>query len=174
MGVVAGKKSAARKKVAGKKVATRVQGSRIELRQSPIHGRGVFALKLLQSASRVAEYKGERITHREADRRYGITDDSQPDHTFLMTLDRRYVIDATPSRGWAKWINHACEPNCEALIYGDRIYIHAKRDIRRGEELFIDYGLNVDSDDDPARYQCQCGQPGCRGTMLGVSAGAGA
>jgi SET domain-containing protein len=146
----------------------RVKGTRVEVRQSPIHGRGVFALQTLKAESRVLEYKGDRISHAEADRRYGKVDDSKPDHTFLMTLNRRWVIDATPSRGWAKWINHACVPNCEAWIEGEHIWIHAIRDIRRGEELFIDYGLNVDSDDDPARYTCRCGSPQCRGTMLGV------
>ncbi len=152
------------------RAARPIRGTRIELRQSPIHGRGVFALQRLATGSRLIEYKGERITHREADRRHGRdTVDEGPDHTFLMTLDRRYVIDATASRGWAKWINHSCEPNVEALIVGSRIYIFALRYIRRGEELFLDYGLNVDADDDPARYRCRCQTSSCRGTLLGAT-----
>jgi SET domain-containing protein len=45
-----------------------------------------------------------------------------------------------------------------------RVVIRALRDIRAGEELFLDYALDV-GDDDPSLYPCRCGTPSCRGTM---------
>src|SRR5436190_8888863 len=107
-----------------------------EVRGSPIHGRGVFAARYIRKGTKILEYKGERISNREADRRY---DDARMKrhHTFLFTLDKKTCIDGAISAGGgdASYINHSCDPNCEAIISDKRIYIHAKRTIERGEEL---------------------------------------
>jgi SET domain-containing protein len=70
----------------------------------------------------------------------------------------------------ARWINHACEPNCEAEETAEgRIFIKALRDLQPGEELFYDYGLVIDERLTPSlkrQYACHCGSPICRGTML--------
>src|SRR2546423_750171 len=98
------------------------------VRRSPIHGRGVFAARYIRKGTRILEYKGERISNKEADRRY---DDSRMNrhHTFLFTLDKTTVIDGAISAGGgdASYINHSCDPNCEAIITGKRIFIHAKK-----------------------------------------------
>ena len=139
-----------------------------ELRSSSIHGQGVFALRRIHNGRRLIEYIGERITPVEADRRY---DDDAMDipHTFLFTVDARTVIDAAVGGNEARFINHSCNPNCEAVDDGGRIFIEAVRNIRPGEELTYDYHLERDGrwrKEWAQRYACRCGAPNCRGTLL--------
>jgi SET domain-containing protein len=139
-----------------------------ELRTSPIHGQGVFALRRIRKGRRLIEYAGERITPEAADLRY---DDDAMDrpHTFLFTVDARTVIDAAVSGNQARFVNHSCDPNCEAVDNGGRIFIEALRNIRPGEELTYDYHLEREGRwrrEWVARYACRCGAPSCRGTLL--------
>jgi SET domain-containing protein len=140
------------------------------VRRSAIHGRGVFAARTIRKGSDIIEYRGQRITMKEADRRPD-SDPDNPYHTFLFELDDGRVIDAAVRGNAAKWINHSCAPNCEPYEDDDgRVFIAAKRTIRKGEELGYDYRLNVDGRIDKemrAAYTCRCGAPRCRGTMLG-------
>ncbi len=139
-----------------------------EVRSSSIHGRGVFALRRIRKGTRLIEYVGERISPEEADRRY---DDDALDipHTFLFTVDKRTVIDAAVDGNDARFINHSCNPNCEAVDDAGRIFIEAIRTIRLGEELTYDYHLERDGrwrKEWDQRYACRCGAPNCRGTLL--------
>lgn len=142
-------------------------GRRISVRRSPIHGLGVFALKKIRKGERIIEYIGERISHREADRRY--PNDDSP-HTMLFIVDKKIVIDATREGNSARWINHSCRPNCESVEEKKRMYIEAIRDIRKGEELSYDYNLVLDERHTPAAKKenpCFCGEKRCRRTLLG-------
>ena len=139
-----------------------------ELRSSPIHGRGAFALRRIRKGTRLIEYIGERISPEEADRRY---DDDAMDrpHTFLFTVDAHTVIDAAVGGNEARYINHSCDPNCEAVDDAGRIFIEAVRNIRPGQELAYDYHLERDGrwrKEWAERYACRCGAPNCRGTLL--------
>jgi SET domain-containing protein len=140
-----------------------------EIHESPIHGRGGFAVRPIPKGTRIVEYTGERVSHKEANRRYNDAV-MKRHHTFLFTIDEKTVVDAGVGGSDARFINHSCEPNCEAVIEDDRIFIEALRNIRRGEELFYDYAYEVDEPLDPetarARYPCRCGTPSCRGTIL--------
>ncbi|MCH7343414.1 SET domain-containing protein-lysine N-methyltransferase [Pelomonas sp. CA6] len=144
-------------------------GRRILVRASGVHGRGVYAVAEIPAGDLIIEYRGERIGWDEALRRHP-HDPRQPDHTFYFHLgDGSEVIDALYGGNSARWINHSCEPNCEAREEGGRVFIHALRDILPGEELFYDYGLVIDERYTPAlkkRFACRCGSPLCRGTML--------
>ena len=116
------------------------------------------------------EYKGERISHAAADRRYAVSDEPDDLHTMLFTVDKKVVIDASCNGNSARWINHSCSPNCETEVARGRVYVEALRDIRRGEELTYDYGLYLDERHTPAMkaaYYCSCGSRRCRGTLLG-------
>ena len=139
-----------------------------EVRRSKIHGKGVFATRRIPKGTRLIEYKGERISWEEADRRY---DDSiQPHHTFLFAVDDKTVIDGGRYGNDARWINHSCDPNCEAVEEDGRIFIESIRDIEPGEELTYDYSYILDERHTAAvkaRYPCYCGSPKCRGTILG-------
>jgi SET domain-containing protein len=140
------------------------------VRQSHIHGRGVFAARRIRKGTRIVEYVGERIDNDEADRRY---DDSRMKrhHTFLFTLDKNTCIDGAISAGGgdASFINHSCDPNCEAIITGKKIHIHARRTIEPGEELAYDYQYERtgENDDELEKfYFCRCGAPNCRGSIM--------
>ena len=140
------------------------------VRRSPIHGRGVFAARYIRKGTKIVEYTGERISNREADQRY---DDSKMKrhHTFLFTLDKKTVVDGAISAGGgdARYINHSCDPNCEAIITGKKIFIHAKRGIPSGSELAYDYQYErTGKNDDELEkfYFCRCGSPNCRGTIM--------
>lgn len=141
---------------------------RIQVRRSGVHGKGVFAVRTLSAGERVIEYLGEVIAWDEALRRHP-HDPANPHHTFYFHISDEQVIDGGVQGNSARWINHSCEPNCEATQEGERVFIHALRDIAAGEELFYDYGLVIDEPITPqlrADYPCWCGHATCRGTLL--------
>jgi SET domain-containing protein len=144
----------------------------IEVRNSRIHGRGVFAKRRIPKGKEIIRYKGKLITHEEAD-------DQGPDdgHTFLFILNDDWVIDATHGGNDARWINHSCDPNCVPYVHEapgkdrrkDKVIIEARRDIEPGEELGYDYRIEaVDPRDtvEASLWTCRCGAKKCRGTML--------
>ena len=143
-------------------------GRRIQVRRSGVHGKGVFALQPIAKGEVLIEYRGQRISWEEALDRHP-HDPEQPDHTFYFHVDEGYVIDANVNGNAARWINHACSPNCEADEVDGRVFIKARKAIKAGDELFYDYGLVIDERYTPAlkkRFECRCGTRGCRGTML--------
>jgi uncharacterized protein len=149
-------------------VAAPASGRRIQVKKSGIHGKGVFAARALAKGELVIEYKGEIISWDEALRRHP-HDPTDPNHTFYFHIDDGRVIDGKVHGNAARWINHACTPNCEAEQAGDRVFIHTKRAVKAGEELFYDYGLVIDERYTPKlkkQFECRCGTRNCRHTML--------
>ena len=139
------------------------------VRNSPIHGRGVFATRTIRKGAEIIEYRGQRTSWEIGSERQG-QDPNEPYHTFLFELEDGRVIDATVRGNAARWINHSCDPNCEAFEDDDgRVFIHAKRTIRAGEELMYDYRLQVEGRLTKAMlkaYECRCGTRRCRGSLL--------
>ncbi len=139
-----------------------------EIRSSSIQGLGAFALRRIRKGTRIIEYLGERITHQEADARYDDEQSKHP-HVLLFTVDKKTVIDAGVGGNEARFINHSCEPNCQAVIETRRVFIEALRTIAVGEELTYDYRLERPEGKEAEleqRYACRCGAKTCRGTML--------
>jgi SET domain-containing protein len=140
------------------------------VRSSLIHGKGVFAKELIRKGTRIIEYRGLRSTI-DVELKKPVNDPLNPHHTFLFELSDGSAIEAGVRGNAARWINHSCHPNCEAIEDDGRVFIHAKRTIRQGEELTYDYCLTV-----PGRvtkrehqaYACYCGAKTCRGSMLMV------
>ncbi len=144
------------------------------LKKSSIQGRGAFATRQIGRGERIVEYKGERISSREADRRYPAPSLGEHHHTFLFELDSGDVVDAAVRGNSARFINHSCRPNCETVIEEDHVFIEAIRPIRRGEELVYDYNYILDEPHSPANkklYPCACGARNCRRTILGRKRG---
>ncbi|HEX9484561.1 MAG TPA: SET domain-containing protein-lysine N-methyltransferase [Gemmatimonadaceae bacterium] len=139
-----------------------------ELRRSPIQGVGAFAVRTIPKGTRVIEYLGQRISWRTADRRY--EDESMGrHHTFLFTVDERICIDGAVNGNEARFINHSCDGNCEAINDRKRIFIEARRTIRPGVELLYDYQYERTKDhtkEDERFYACRCGAATCRGSIL--------
>ena len=140
----------------------------LELQRSPIHGLGGFALRDSPKGTRIIEYTGEKISNAEADRRY---DDEamKRHHTFLFVLNSRTCVDAAFEGNEARFLNHSCAPNCEAVIERGHIWIEALANIPAGSELLYDYQYEDDPEytqDDLRFYACHCGAPNCRGTIV--------
>ena len=143
-------------------------GKRIQVRRSGVHGKGVFALRDLAEGETLIEYVGEVISWDEAQERHP-HDPNDPNHTFYFHVNEDRVIDALFGGNSSRWINHSCDPNCEADEDNDRIFIKAIRNIKAGEELNYDYGLIIDEPYTKklkAEYPCWCGSAQCRGTLL--------
>ncbi|ANB72749.1 SET domain-containing protein-lysine N-methyltransferase [Paraburkholderia phytofirmans OLGA172] len=144
---------------------------RVIVRRSAVHGKGVFAIRPLAAGERVLQYKGEITSWRNAVRRHqreGIAG-----HTFLFGLSDGRVIDGSRGGNSARWLNHACAPNCETIEDEGRIFIYTLRPIGAGEELFIEYLLATDDpldEDVRAQYACRCAAADCRHSMLANAA----
>ena len=138
------------------------------IQQSQTHGKGAFATRKIRSGTRIAEYTGEIISDEEADRRYP-DDENVPHHTFLFAVGWGKTIDAAVNGGDARYINHSCDPNCEAHMVNRRIFIDSIKTIQPGEELFYDYqyARTGESDAEAKRlFPCWCGSANCRGTIM--------
>jgi uncharacterized protein len=140
----------------------------IEVRNSNVHGRGVFATRRIAKGERIIEYLGDRVSHEEADRRYE-SKDANDSHTFLFIVDSKTVIDAGVDGNDARFFNHSCNPNCESVVEKRRVFIEALRAIEPGEEMTYDYQIYKE-EGDPENidevFACRCGFEKCRGTML--------
>lgn len=144
-----------------------------EIRRSRIQGRGAFAIEPIRKGQRVIEYRGEPITHKEADRRYDADDAAGRHHTFLFILSDDIVLDARITKCDAKYLNHSCDPNCESIIEDGEIWIDCIKAIKPEEELVYDYQFEFENNYDPEDiryYACRCGTAKCRGTIIKVPA----
>jgi len=147
------------------------QSLKIEARRSSIHGLGVYVVEPIRAGETIIEVVGERISNEESDRRFEQRQQAEAGHTFMFYVDEDTVVDCGVNGNVSRFINHSCEPNCEAVDDEGRIFLEALRDIEVGEELVYDYRLTWESSDDPEDlkvYSCRCGSQSCRGTMLDV------
>jgi len=132
------------------------------VRSSDVHAAGVFTTTPIKKGRKVVEYTGPRITKEEGDKIY-----EHRDITYLFAVGKgARVIDG---HGIAMFINHSCDPNCESVVEGRRVYIEAIRTIEPGTELTYDYQIQREDDDPPnidEVFACRCGFAQCRGTML--------
>lgn len=124
--------------------------------RSKIHRWGIKALADIPANRKVIEYTGEKINRMETKRRADSTD-----LHYLFTLDSYWTIDGTVGGSGAQYINHSCDPNVRAVIQKGHINYYSARDIKKGEELLIDYHF----DPDVEKVECRCGARICRGTI---------
>ena len=139
-----------------------------EIRGSPIQGMGGYATRDIPAGTRIVEYAGERLTPEEAEARYPDVP-GERHHTYLFAIDDAVVVDAAVNGNAARFLNHSCAPNCDAVIDDGRIWIDAIQDIEVGEELVYDYAYLLEERHTPAakkRFPCFCGAITCRGTIL--------
>lgn len=138
----------------------------IEIRHSSVHGHGVFAARDLPPGTHLGVYAGRRYTAHEAG---SLAWDDRL--TFLFALSDGTLIDGAQGGNATRHLNHACEPNCEAVEDYDEdgrltVRIETTQSIRANDELFLDYALAIDAGDDPSDYPCHCGAARCRGTLV--------
>jgi len=141
----------------------------IDIGQSGVHGKGAFAARDLLAGERIGVYEGRRYTARQAVRR-----NWDSGLTYVFGLTDGTVIDATRGGNATRHLSHSCAPNCVAYEESGgggqlSVAFYALRDIRAGEELFLDYSLDVDESEDRSAFACACGAKDCRGTMLATA-----
>lgn len=127
------------------------------IKKSAIHGWGGYARKDISRGARVIDYVGEKIEKQESLRR------CQEDNEYIFTLDDQHDLDGNVHWNPARFLNHSCEPNCEAEVSAGRIWIVALRSIRAGEELTFNYGFDLE---DYKGYPCHCGSTSCVGYIV--------
>jgi SET domain-containing protein len=94
-------------------------------------GLGLFALQPIPKGTRIIEYTGPLIPNEEVDKRQG---------RYFFGVNTKWTIDGSPRSNVARYINHSCKPNAEALISGRRVWIWSRKNIKPGEEIAYDYG----------------------------------
>lgn len=128
----------------------------IEVKTSPIDGKGCFAAAPFKKGRKIAEYVGEKISRREIARRL-----KGRRRIHICGINSYWAIDGRDTGNGTQYINHSCQPNCFVRIIHDHIIFFAKRDIAPGEEILLDYEESYHTD----KKLCQCGAPNCRGKI---------
>ena len=126
-------------------------------RPSAIHGVGGYAKADIAAGTRVIEYVGEKITKTESLRR------CESANEYIFSLDETHDLDGNVAWNPARFLNHSCDPNCEAEPDGGRIWIVARRGIQAGEEITFNYGYDLE---DYREHPCRCGATGCAGYIV--------
>jgi uncharacterized protein len=129
---------------------------KIQVRVGPsrIAGQGLFAAQDIQKGIRIIQYIGARIPKAVSVERVA------QGNAYIFAFNDHYDIDGKTLKNTARYINHSCEPNCEAVVTKHTIWIVALRDIQAGEELSYNYGLTT------KQYRCRCGAKSCCGYIL--------
>ena len=140
----------------------------VEVRESDIHNKGLFAKRGIPEDTRLIEYVGDKVTKHESARRANLQDEKGRETgggtVYIFTLNRRFDIDGNVPWNDARYANHSCEPNAYTDIVEGHIWIRASRDIEAGEEIVYDYGFDLESwEDNP----CRCGEDRCLGYIVG-------
>lgn len=129
----------------------------VEIRHSTIHGTGGFARRAIAKDEHVIDYVGEKITKAESLKR------CEANNEYIFTLDEEFDLDGKVDWNPARFINHSCNPNCEAQLEEGRISIIALKDIASGEELTFNYGYDLE---DYREHPCRCGATQCVGYIV--------
>jgi uncharacterized protein len=125
-------------------------------------------MQRIRAGRLLVAYLGQPLSEAQVRARYS-DDDADDPHTFLFSLGGDRYIDAGVGGNEARFINHSCDPNCEAQLSDGAIWIRAIKNIQPGVELTYDYALEIEkraSRRRRSRYTCRCEAPTCRGTML--------
>lgn len=141
-----------------------------KLKKSKIHGNGMFAREAIPAGTRIIEYIGEKITKKESLKRCLAWEEaarkSGAGLVYIFDLNKRYDLDGNVPNNPAKYINHSCDENCEAINERGRIFIYSTRDIEKGDELYFDYGYALEHFID---HPCRCGSKKCVGYIVSKS-----
>lgn len=145
---------------------------KVEVKPSTTHGMGLFVCEDVPKYEWVIEYKGKRWEEKALMAYQATQPKSKTEHTFLFGLTNGQYIDGGAGK-WnnARYANHSCMPNIAACEDGNRIWFFALKNLKAGDELFLDYWLSKDPKLPSSKlhlFRCYCGTKRCRGTMLAL------
>ena len=132
-----------------------------KIKKSNIDNKGLYASQNIKSGKIIISYKGKIITKKETDKNPKYDNDKA---IYLFNLNKRYDLDGDFKFNTARLINHSCNPNCEVTGKGLKVWVHAIRDIKKGDEFSYDYGFSFD--EDYKNYPCRCGSKNCCGFII--------
>jgi uncharacterized protein len=132
----------------------------VQIQASAIDGRGLYATQPLAAGTTIATLAGRLVTDEELHR---LMHDAAASQQYLDTIcvddDAHLVL---PPGQPIHYGNHSCDPN---LWHTGAYTLTARRDIRPGEELTVDYATQTVT---PAfQMPCRCGAPACRLVITG-------
>ena len=138
-------------------------------KKSLLHGSGLFALSNIKKGEQVIEYIGDKVTKREGDKRADkqikkAEKNKKNGMGYVFELNKKYDIDGGVARNYARFINHSCDPNCEVEITNNEIWISSIKRIKKGAELYYNYGYPFETDYE--EHICKCGSKKCVGYIL--------
>jgi len=153
-----------------KEMYERGQSDLCEVRNSDIHGRGVYATQDIEPETQIIEYVGEYINKETSEERAweqaAKAQENGEAAVYIFTLDKKWDIDGNVPWNDARLINHSCDPNCEAWIEEDSIFIYSVKPLKKGEEMTFDYGFDIECYED---HPCLCGKDNCVGYIVSQS-----
>ena len=132
-----------------------------KIKKSKIDNNGLYANCNIKKGTRIIEYKGKVITRKKSE------ESSKFDNgkaIYLFNLNKKFDLDGDFKFNIARLINHSCDPNCEVLGEGLKVWVYAMRNINKGDELSYDYGFSFD--EDFRQFPCKCGSKNCIGYIV--------
>jgi SET domain-containing protein len=133
---------------------------KVEVRTSVAHGKGMFATEAISEGEIVSVWGGEFVNASEATKakEVGMAIQQIDENLFEVFDYAKREEDPTYLH------NHSCDPN---TWMQDEVTITARREIKPGEELTIDYAMFVLDENYVMPVECQCGSVFCRHTITG-------
>ncbi len=139
----------------------------VEVRNSNIHGSGIFAKVDIPQETQILEYLGEHINKEESEKRawaqMDLSNQTGEAGVYIFTLNDECDIDGNFPWNDARLVNHSCKPNCETWVEDDQIFFYTLRDVKKGEEICINYGFGHETYED---HPCRCGAECCVGYIV--------
>ena len=132
-----------------------------KIKKSKIDKNGLYANRDIRKGTRIIEYKGKIISVKQSETDPKFDNDKA---IYLFNINKKYDLDGDFKFNTARLINHSCDPNCEVLGKGLKLWVYALKNILKGEELSYDYGFNFD--ENFKQFPCRCGSKSCVGYIV--------
>ena len=132
-----------------------------KIKKSNIDNKGLVAAKDIKKGTRIIEYKGKLISKKESEENPKFDNSKR---IYIFEINNKYDLDGNFNFNSARLINHSCNPNCEVVEKGLKLWIESIKDIKKGEELSYDYGFSFD--EDFKNYPCKCNSLNCCGYIV--------